>query len=86
MNYRFEHAFDVVQNVVVPETNDVIPASFQRSSTFGIQLGPFTVLTAIDLDDQFSFEQNEVDDKSCEWNLSLELANLRELHNRHLSC
>ncbi len=68
----FEHALNVTQDVVVPETDDVIPALFQRSRSLGIQLSSFAVLTTIDLDDQFSFERNEVDNISCEWDLSFE--------------
>jgi hypothetical protein len=68
----FQYVFDIGQHVVVPEADDVIPAPFQGSRPFAIRSISFAMLPAIDLDDQFSFERNEVDDISGERNLSLE--------------
>jgi hypothetical protein len=68
----FEHALNIIQHVVVPEANDVIPALFQHSRPLGIQLSSFAMLATIELDDQFSFERNEVDDISSERDLSFE--------------
>jgi hypothetical protein len=69
---RVEYALNVLQNVVIPETDDVIPALFQRSRTLRIRPASFAVLASIDFDDQFSFERHKVDDISREWNLPFE--------------
>jgi hypothetical protein len=68
----FKHTIDIVQDVVVAETNDVITAFFQRGSMLGVQFRSFTVLTAIGLDNQFSIECDEVDNESCDRNLPFE--------------
>ena len=68
----FAHALDIIQHVVVPEADDVIPAFFQRGRPLAVRLSSFAMLATIDLNDQFSFERNEVDDISGERNLSFE--------------
>jgi hypothetical protein len=66
---RFEHALNIIQNVVIPETDDVIPALFQRSRSLCVQPGSFVVLATVNLDHQFSFGRHKVDDISCKRNL-----------------
>jgi hypothetical protein len=68
----FENTLEIVQNVVIPKTNDVISAFFQRQRTFAVRSGALRMLATVNFDNQFPIQSNEVDDKSCKRNLPLE--------------
>ena len=68
----FEHSLNVVQDVVVPKANDVIPAFFQRSRSLSVLFRPFAMLTAVNFNDQFSLKRDEIDNESDERDLSFE--------------
>ncbi len=85
----FEHAINIIQHVVVPKADDVIPTLFQRGRPFAVRLSSFAMLATVDLNDQFSFERNEVDDisgeRNCRLNLTPSSWRARSLEHRNFS-
>jgi hypothetical protein len=69
---NFENTIKIAQNVVVPKTYDVIPAFFQHRSTRTVCSDVFSMLTAVNLDDQFPFQSDKVDNEPGERNLPFE--------------
>jgi hypothetical protein len=65
----FEYALKIGQNVVAPETDDVIPACFQRHRTTIVRRDALDMLPTINLDNQFPFQGDKVDDESRERDL-----------------
>ena len=55
-----EHAFRIVQNLVVPEPQDAVPLAFQEPSAACLLLRREVMLAAIDLDDQSCGVTDEV--------------------------
>jgi hypothetical protein len=68
-----ENTVRLAQDVVIPETDDVIPAFFQCRGALSIGSDAFSMLTAINLDDQFPFQRDEIDNISGKQNLPFEL-------------
>ncbi len=73
MQNRFENAVNVSENVVVPKPNDVIAPFLQNARAFGILGCALAMLAAVDLDDEFQIERDEVDDIIANRLLSFEL-------------
>jgi hypothetical protein len=69
LHNSFENALEIAQNVVVPKTNDMVPAFFQRRGALSVCSGALPMLTAINLNDQFPIQSDEVDNEACERNL-----------------
>jgi hypothetical protein len=61
LSKSIKNAFDVAQNVVVPESNDVISRFLQSSGSDGVFRTALCVLSAVDLNDQFQIERDEID-------------------------
>ena len=72
MENGFENTLEIAQNVVIPKTNDVISAFFQRQRAFAVRSGALRVLATVDFNNQFPIQSNEVDNESCKRNLPLE--------------
>jgi hypothetical protein len=66
-----KHAISVLQHVIVPETDRPIAEGFQRPSASGIDF--FSVLAAIELNDQTRFPAGEIGDVIADWELPDEL-------------
>jgi hypothetical protein len=71
LHNSFENALEIAQNVVIPKTDDMVPAFFQHRRALSVGSGALPMLTAINLDDQFPIQSDEVDNKTCERNLPL---------------
>ena len=69
----FQHALDVAENVVVPETHDVIAPLFKNTGPLGVARLAKIVLTAIDLDNEFQIERHKIHNVAPDWHLTLEL-------------
>jgi hypothetical protein len=67
-----ENTLEIAQNVVIPKTNDVISAFFQRQRALAVRSGALRMLAAVDFNNQFPIQSNEVDNESCKRNLPLE--------------
>jgi hypothetical protein len=70
--HRHQHAIKVVANLPVPAAKDSIPFGCQPSCATTIAGGDdwVVVLNAIDLDDETTFQANEVNDIGTDWVLS----------------
>lgn len=68
----FENTLKIAQDVVIPKADDVIPALFQGSRTLFVRVNALGILTAVDLDHQFPFQRDEIDNESGKRNLPLE--------------
>ena len=55
------NAFDILENLVVPEAKYPEPLCFKPTGALCIVCGLFHMLPAIQLHDQFRFETNEID-------------------------
>jgi len=72
LSKSFENAFEIAQDVVVPEPYDVITRFFQPAGPRNIRGGTFGMLSAIDLDNQIQLERDEIDDAAGDRLLPLE--------------
>jgi len=69
MEGNLKHAYDSIHfffNLVIPETDYFITLRFQISGSFFIIFGLFQVLTTIQLDDEFLFDRDEVNNACTE--------------------
>jgi hypothetical protein len=73
LNKRLENAFDVSQNVMIPESYDVISGFLEYLGPRRILHDPFCVLPAIDFDDEFQIQGNKIDDIARDRLLPFEL-------------
>ena len=60
LSKSIKNAFDIAQNVVVPESNDVISRFLQSPGSDGVFRTVLGMLSAVDLDDQFQIERDEI--------------------------
>jgi hypothetical protein len=60
LSKSIKNAFDIAQNVVVPESNDVISRFLQSLGSDGVFRTVLGMLSAVDLDDQFQIERDEI--------------------------
>jgi hypothetical protein len=58
---RFKDAIDVRQYVIVPEADDREAVTFETSRAYSILLYAFSMLTAVNLDDELRLETAEID-------------------------
>jgi hypothetical protein len=75
-----ENALEIAQNVVIPKTDDVVPALFQHRSALAVRNGSLPMLTTINLDDQFAIQSDEVDNEVRKRNLPLEFDAIELTH------
>lgn len=73
MGYHFENAFDIAENIVVPEANDVIAPLLQDARPLGIESCSRVVLATINFDNEFQVKGDEIDNVVADRNLTLEL-------------
>jgi hypothetical protein len=69
----FEHTIHIPHHVVIPESKHEITHRLQDSGSIRITFSVVIVLTAIKLHDQFGIRAEEIDDKTIDWRLTLEL-------------
>jgi hypothetical protein len=62
LNKRLKNTVDVAQNIVIPESDDMISTFFQDSGPNRIRCGSFGVLAAIDFDDKLQVQSYKIDD------------------------
>lgn len=70
--YRFEYAFHVLGQVIVPESQDAEAAQIQFGITLPVAIA-LVVLNAVEFDDQPAFEADEIRDRVSDRHLSSEL-------------
>jgi len=72
---HLQHAFGILNDVVVPETDDAVALGLEpaRPRLVASFVGLITVLRAIDLDDEARGHAGEVDDIGADWRLSPEM-------------
>ena len=68
----FENTLQVGQDVVIPESNDVISAFLQRHRAFVVRNHVFAMLATIDLDNQLSAKGDKINDESGKGDLPFE--------------
>lgn len=69
---RFDDAFDVAEDVVVPEAQNTKTFAVEPVRAFDIFLRTVRMLSAINLDDEPSFKANEIDDEASDRRLAAE--------------
>src|SRR5262249_31577097 len=72
---HFHHAVDVLQHIIVPETQDAIALCAKISGSLFISgnVVGIIMLRSIDLDDESPFVAGEVSEEGVEWGLSPEM-------------
>ena len=73
MKNSVENTVKVAKDVAIPKTDDVISAFFQRRGALSIGGDAFSMLTAVNLDNQFPFQRDEIDYIPGKRNLPFEL-------------
>jgi len=73
LNKRLKHTFDVSQDVMIPESYDMVARLLQNSGSRCICLDSLGMLTAVDLDDDFQIQSDKIDDVACDGLLAFEL-------------
>jgi hypothetical protein len=73
LNKRLKNAFDVSQNVMIPESYDVISRFLEYLGPRSVLLSPLGMLPTINFDDEFQIQRNKIDDITCDWLLPFEL-------------
>jgi hypothetical protein len=68
----FEHAIRILQHIVIPESQYEATHRFQDSGSVGLAFKTLIVLPAIDFYDEPPVGTVEIDNKSFDWDLSLE--------------
>jgi uncharacterized lipoprotein YbaY len=66
LNDTPEHTIQVIQDLVIPETQHPVTLRFQYSCAFEIVGLPIEVLAAIHLDDQFLYRSTEIHDVAAD--------------------
>src|SRR5205807_1530260 len=66
---NFNNAIGILQNVVVPEAEDAESFAFQEGRSDRIRFA-FSVLSAIDFDDELGLETREIGDVRADWGLA----------------
>ena len=75
---RLQDAFNVFDHFVVPEPQHAVPGSPQAGiATFVVSLAFFSVLTAVEFDNQSALETNKVDDIGTNRPLAAKLERLQ---------
>ena len=71
---RLENTVHVIKYLIVPESQHAKPGLLQKDRTFSICFNVFSVLTAVQLDNESPFQTNEVEDVIPERVLTPEFA------------
>ena len=72
LSNNFNHPVGILQHLVVPEAEDAKPVFFKSPCAFFIRIGLLRVLPAIDLDDKFFRQADEIDHVAAHWVLTPE--------------
>jgi hypothetical protein len=74
LNQRIENAVDIPQNVMIPESHDVVPGFLQHLGARCILPCPLAVLSAVNFNNEFQVKRDKIDDKPaigfCRLNLT----------------
>ena len=79
-----QHAFEIPQNVIIPESDDFESVGLQPRGSRGVLLCLFGMLAAIDLDDQLMPQAAEIDDVIADRMLTAKLRAIEALRAKVL--
>jgi len=69
--YHFQYSFDILQYIMVPESEDLEPLGSQPGISIGVYL--VRMLSAIRFNDKIAIVTNKVNNVRSDWFLSPEL-------------
>ena len=70
---RFQHTFDIFDDIIVPESNDAIPVLRELGATQGVGVFLLRMLTAVELDHKLLRRAGKVGDALADRVLAPEL-------------
>ena len=69
----FEYALDILENLIVPKSQNSKAFATEPGSSFSVGVDPQRMLAAVDFDDEFCLETNEIGDKGSDRGLAAKM-------------
>jgi hypothetical protein len=69
---ELKYTIYIGEHIVIPESQYEITKRFENLGSVGVGSDPISVLSTVDLNDQFCVQAHKVDDESIDWKLALE--------------
>lgn len=71
---HFQHAFNILEHSIVPESQHDKPGTFEELCSFFIVCRCVEILAAVQLNDDFAFQADKIKNEVAEWMLAAKFA------------